>query len=325
MVCHSKGGPGICSSSFVNVSKIGKFMKPRITISSLCNVKSDQYLGGGIVHTERVVLRQSLNFISHLIEHEESRINNQKATSTKNETTHNQPATQATFQYSSRLLSSLSSILTMMRRDDEDLQQEELVLRPPHPLPACRQSAIISGDSDNGETDELYEFDPSNPSNADALYDSNMDEEDAAYVYRHMRSGLQETMTVLQNATGDMAVKKIAVYKPRYSDAQLQCPCCFQLVCMDCQRHERYQNQYRAMFVMGVVVDWHTKLVYDESQQALLAMPLSPESESPLDEKTKHVEGEYFRVLCGNCRTQVAALDMKEEVYHFHGCLESSS
>ncbi len=35
-------------------------------------------------------------------------------------------------------------------------------------------------------------------------------------------------------------------------------------------------------------------------------------------------EGEYFSVGCTNCGTQVAALDMKNEVY-FYGCLESSA
>jgi hypothetical protein len=212
---------------------------------------------------------------------------------------------------------------TMMRRDDEG-QQEEAILQPPPP-PAVRPSIIVSGESEEGETDELYQFDPSNPSNADGLYDSNLDEEDAAYVYRHMRSGIKETITVAQGETGEKKTKNISVYKPRYSDAQLQCPCCFQIVCMDCQRHERYLNQYRAMFVMGIVVDWNSKLIYDESQQALVAKPENPESLSSPEELTNHhVNGEYFAVLCASCRTQVAALDMEEEVYHFHGCLGSS-
>lgn len=211
---------------------------------------------------------------------------------------------------------------TMMMRDDEG-QQEEAILQPPPP-PALRPSVVVSGESDEGETDELYRFDPSNPSNADGLYDSNLDEEDAAYVYRHMRSGIKETISVAQGETGEKTTKKVSVYKPRYSDAQLQCPCCFQIVCMDCQRHERYLNQYRAMFVMGIVVDWNNKLIYDESQQALVAKPEDPESMSSPEELTNHVDGEYFAVLCANCRTQVAALDMEEEVYHFHGCLGSS-
>eukprot|EP00980_Cylindrotheca_fusiformis_P009338 scaffold2047_cov129-Cylindrotheca_fusiformis.AAC.17 len=213
--------------------------------------------------------------------------------------------------------------LAMMRRDDE-LQQGQIMIHQPPPAVARRPSAIVSGESDDGETDDLYQIDPTNPSNADGLYDSNKDEEDAAYVYRHMRSGVKETISVVQGGKGKKSTKRISVYKPRYSDAQLQCPCCFQLVCMDCQRHERYLNQYRAMFVMGIVVDWYTKLIYDDSQQTLVVKPNKSASMPSTDELTKHVDGEYFAVLCGNCRTQVAVLDMKEEVYHFHGCLESS-
>jgi hypothetical protein len=84
------------------------------------------------------------------------------------------------------------------------------------------------------------------------------------------------------------------------------------------------------MFVIGVTVDWHTKLVYDDHQQLLrhksehpnLVVP--PDAINNIDGFPQYQDGEYFPVLCDNCETQVAALDMKEEVYHFHGCLESS-
>lgn len=37
----------------------------------------------------------------------------------------------------------------------------------------------------------------------------------------------------------------------RQSDAILSCPGCMTTVCIDCQRHEYYTTQYRAMFVMN--------------------------------------------------------------------------
>ena len=104
---------------------------------------------------------------------------------------------------------------------------------------------------------------------------------------------------------------------------------------MDCQRHQRYLNQFRAMFVMGITVDWHSRLIYDEQQQMLVPKRLRHPNQAPPDTHDlseigevndgglEYKEGEYFPVQCGNCRTQVAALDMIEEVYHFHGCLES--
>ncbi|KAG8374874.1 hypothetical protein BUALT_Bualt10G0040900 [Buddleja alternifolia] len=35
------------------------------------------------------------------------------------------------------------------------------------------------------------------------------------------------------------------------SDAVLSCPACFTTLCLDCQRHEKYVSQYRAIFVVN--------------------------------------------------------------------------
>jgi len=197
----------------------------------------------------------------------------------------------------------------------------------------------------------LFRNNSSNPAHADELYDDNLDDEDEAYVYRNMRGGLQETVMVRQEENAESSPTQLSVQenatarpmkmlKPRGSDAVLSCPCCFNIVCMDCQRHQRYLNQFRAMFVMGITVDWQSRLIYDEDQRILVPKPQQshPNNQIPLDtghelndigeivheDRLQYKEGEYFPVLCGNCRTQVAALDMIEEVYHFHGCLESS-
>jgi hypothetical protein len=84
---------------------------------------------------------------------------------------------------------------------------------------------------------------------------------------------------------------------------------------MDCQRHERYENQFRAMFVMNIGVDWESKLVH------------GPKGLVELNESSEKADSEhevYQSVYCLQCQTQVAALDMKEELYHFFGCLASS-
>ena len=56
-------------------------------------------------------------------------------------------------------------------------------------------------------------------------------------------------------------IKQALLLKPRTSDAVLSCPRCFTTVCMDCQQHERYANQFRAMFVMNIGVDWNKRMV----------------------------------------------------------------
>ena len=190
-----------------------------------------------------------------------------------------------------------------------------------HPVPVPiigqqRQHNIVSGESedifstdDDDEEDEEGQAylnstrskrnDKDNNNNdhdpADLLYDENLDDLDEAYVYKNMRGGIRESVTVLtgqptttksgsssntatattaatednpaadgENAQGRRR-QSVQVYKPRSSDAVLSCPCCFNIVCMDCQKHKRYPNQYRAMFVMGVVVDWNNILVYDDT------------------------------------------------------------
>jgi hypothetical protein len=219
---------------------------------------------------------------------------------------------------------------------DGDQDADAALRRPPgHSL----TSAVVSGDStDDGENifeetsdDEgpLYAQDPFNEANSDELYDKDLDEENEAYVYKYLRSGRKEKVKVVEKQDhGEDTTRHITAYKPRNSDAVLSCPLCFNIVCMDSQRHERYHNQFRAMFVMGITVDWHTRLVYDAHNQLLRQKsdnsPIQIPPNYSINEIPQYEDGEYFPVLCANCGTQVAALDMKDEVYHFHGCLESS-
>lgn len=60
-------------------------------------------------------------------------------------------------------------------------------------------------------------------------------------------------------------IKQALLLKPRTSDAILSCPRCFTTVCMDCQQHDRYANQFRAMFVMNIGVDWTKRITYDDT------------------------------------------------------------
>lgn len=193
---------------------------------------------------------------------------------------------------------------------------------PPAPI---RKAIVTSCEEDSSETeanlsDEDQGDEPLAHTQPDYLFDDQADEEDEAYVYKHLRSGVEENVTVVKKAlNGDHVVdrKQVKVLKPRNSDAVLSCPCCFNIVCMDCQQHERYENQYRAMFVMGIAVRWDLKLRYDKTSNGLVAA-----------DETQFEDGDddpiYYTVCCANCQTTVAALDMTDEVYHFSGCLASS-
>jgi E2F-associated phosphoprotein len=185
----------------------------------------------------------------------------------------------------------------------------------------------------------------------DDLFDDQADEEDETYVYRHLRSGASSMADTTSSITSDPE----NFSKPRNSDAVLSCPACFRIVCMDCQRHEYYKNQYRAMFVMSVTVRWDLSLQYDPETRCLV--PCQPtfndrnvdsslqnnsilqENDDDRSRSSHHhavpcgdgVETAvgtddtiYYTVCCANCHTTVAALDMIDEVYHFSGCLASS-
>lgn len=223
-----------------------------------------------------------------------------------------------------------------------------LVAEHAHPLPnnnngnaivSAGETSVVGDHSEDTDDEDDDEEHPKIGNDHDLLYDEHLDEEDEAYVYKHMRGGIQEPVAVRsteQHNRADASAqhleqqKTLHMYKPRNSDAVLSCPCCFNIVCMDCQKHKKYANQYRAMFVMGVVVDWKHILVYDEENGVLVTKAhnhelLVEEDHGENSEWLRAGDGEYYAVECASCNTQVAALDMKDEVYHFHGCLESSS
>ena len=232
---------------------------------------------------------------------------------------------------------------------------------------SCEEESS-SEDEEYQEQDPAHHEDNNNNNNEEDLFDHRADEENEAYVYKHLRSGVEEVVPlhVVRVRGARTAVKSsslgqqqpqqhhIKVLRPRNSDAVLSCPCCFTIVCMDCQQHERYDNLYRAMFVQSIAVRWDCRLRYDESKRLLVPVPqqLQPQ-ELRLDNllaKNKNsngssssgsccvVEGEskslprdddanetiYYTVCCANCHTVVASLDMNDEVYYFANCLTSS-
>jgi len=234
-------------------------------------------------------------------------------------------------------------------------------------------------DSDDEEEDMFGADDQAN----DGLYCDNMDEEDEAWVYKHLRGGQEETVTVKRrvtpqrksnkgtgekesmldsqqndniqdsNKTSVTITEQIRMLKPRNSDAVLSCPCCFNIVCMDCQEHETYKNQFRAMFVMNIYVDW-TELRWSEDDGCLIPKKSTtiPENKVPhfeeedernfvhsenaeqskkkndplsLQDPDSNPDDAFHSVHCLQCQTQVAFLNMTDEVYHFVDCITTSA
>jgi hypothetical protein len=179
--------------------------------------------------------------------------------------------------------------------------------------------AIVSAGESEQSDDETWMFGEPSEMQPDDLYGENLDAEDEAWVYKHLRCGVEETVNIRKQNSSQLPQAKLL--KPRTSDAVLSCPCCFAIVCMDCQRHERYENQFRAMFVMNISVEWSHELVYSDKKKALIGKPPTPAHHVPPEKEHEQV---YYSVQCSTCRTQVAALDMEDELYHFFGCLASA-
>jgi hypothetical protein len=82
------------------------------------------------------------------------------------------------------------------------------------------------------------------------------------------------------------------------SDAVLSCPACFSLICLDCQRHESFENQWRAMFAQ------HVRVLTEER----LTVGLSAADAA---------SGEWYnKVVCEYCEVEVGVRD-QDEVFHF--------
>ncbi|XP_013421403.1 E2F-associated phosphoprotein isoform X2 [Lingula anatina] len=137
-----------------------------------------------------------------------------------------------------------------------------------------------SDEEENKQADEGQGGPPKHPvlSNDDLLYDPGMDDEDQRWVDR-IRERYQPTASKVAKpggyrrgsagkggSTGSRQRGQIPAVKPLpKSDAVLNCPACMTSLCLDCQRHDLYKEQYRAMFVMNCKVDRTEILRYPKS------------------------------------------------------------
>ncbi|XVF44568.1 hypothetical protein PTKIN_Ptkin02bG0135400 [Pterospermum kingtungense] len=107
--------------------------------------------------------------------------------------------------------------------------------------------------------------------------------------------------------------------KGRISDAVLSCPGCFTTLCLECQRHEKYVTQYRAIFVVNC------KIEIDKMRQEREKRKKGKRRRECSEDEAAANGGETFKpVCCSVCSTEVGAID-EDEVYHFFNVLPSES
>ncbi|CAH6837879.1 E2F-associated phosphoprotein [Phodopus roborovskii] len=152
------------------------------------------------------------------------------------------------------------------------------------------------------------------PTNDELLYDPEKDNRDQAWVDAQRRGyhafGLQRPHQKQQPVPN--------------SDAVLNCPACMTTLCLDCQRHESYKTQYRAMFVMNCSVNREEVLRYknpENRKKKRGAKKMRSNPEGPVETEAEEI---YHPVMCTECSTEVAVYD-KDEVFHFFNVLASHS
>lgn len=164
------------------------------------------------------------------------------------------------------------------------------------------------------------------PTNDELLYDPDEDDRDQAWVDARRRAYRSHR----KFTSADKRSKSHALPS---SDAVLNCPACMTTLCLDCQRHEKYRTQYRAMFVMNCTVSKDEVLRYKAAKQKnrrrkkgrQASTSTEMEAEAGLtDSRLSGMDEEeiYHPVKCTECSTEVAVFD-KDEVYHFFNILAS--
>lgn len=163
--------------------------------------------------------------------------------------------------------------------------------------------------------------------NDELLYDPDQDDRDQAWVDARRRRYYSKSVPNPRSPHLPPALPS--------SDAVLNCPACMTTLCLDCQRHERYRRQYRAMFVMNCTVKTEQLLRYQDQQKSKNKNKRKrkgrgrgrrgeEEEECPAPPAGLDPEEVYRPVCCSECSTEVAVLD-KDEVYHFFNILASHS
>ncbi|NXG91620.1 EAPP protein, partial [Stercorarius parasiticus] len=153
-------------------------------------------------------------------------------------------------------------------------------------------------------------------SNDELLYDPEEDNRDQEWVDSQRRGYRnQRRVPKQQQQTKPSAVPN--------SDAVLNCPACMTTLCLDCQRHESYKTQYRAMFVMNCVVNKEEILKYRKKVKKR-SKKMKHSQETASIQSNEEEEEVYHPVLCTECSTEVAVMD-KDEVFHFFNVLASHS
>lgn len=152
------------------------------------------------------------------------------------------------------------------------------------------------GQEEEGEEGEESEPVAAAEEPADPLYDPTLDDEDEVWMQR-ARQG-------------------------RVSDAILNCPGCFTTLCIDCQQHEEYKEQYRAMFVINCQVEAQATVKPTVPKNSTGKRGRSGRRK---DEAAGSSEPACHQVCCGVCGADVGVMDPQDGLYIFYNVFPSNA
>ncbi|CAI4231729.1 unnamed protein product [Auanema sp. JU1783] len=154
------------------------------------------------------------------------------------------------------------------------------------------------------------------------FYDTDEDDDNERWVQKKNSERRGATTSA---APSSQTRKKPSAKIDNGSDAVLSCPGCMILLSRDCQRHEIYKDQYRAMFVENCEIDKTEDLKVEKTgkekkrqKQQMKKMGLAMESSAGTPHDIFHA------VKCCKCGTKVAVYD-HDEVFHFFNVLAGYS
>lgn len=187
-------------------------------------------------------------------------------------------------------------------------------------------------DSDDEEKDDKKGKEKRRFMTDDELfYDPSSDAKDQAWIDKKRRKAYGESKAFPPPASQGSGSDQTATADSSSSsssnlpntDAVLNCPACFTTVCHDCQRHELYVGQYRAMFVSNCVINKQETLKIPEKQNSKKVRKNKKNPNSSDAEFFNDSGSDSFHpVMCRVCSTQLAMYD-SDEVYHFFNVLAS--
>lgn len=185
---------------------------------------------------------------------------------------------------------------------EDDFETEVDKVMTAHLQKLKSSQEVDSGGNTSNPTTSQGISDKQKQINDELLYDPDMDDDDQDWVNAKRRSYIFPSD---KKEAQNMPLKPLP-----NSDAVLNCPACLSLLCLDCQRHDIYKSQYRAMFVSNCKVISEEVLRYADKKKR-------PKKHSNLTNGDA-----YNPVRCSVCNTEVAVYDT-DEIYHFFNVLAS--